>query len=237
MKIHYLQHARFEDLAYIRQWADQHQHPIAKTLLYLNEPFPKLSDFDCLFVLGGPMGVHDTAKYPWLNEEKRFIESVIRKEKPVLGVCLGAQLIADVLGARVFKNKYKEIGWYIVSKTNSAEKSVVNDLFPKQFFAFHWHGDTFDIPHSAIHLAQSEACQNQAFSYGQYTIGLQFHLESSKESIERFIEKGQNELLPGPYIQNAIEILEKMHLVGPSNEGMKSILEWIEKSCRTDPDK
>ena len=237
MRIHYLQHVPFEDLGYIRQWADQRQHSITKTSLYKNEPFPEFSDFDCLMVFGGPMGVYDTTKYPWLNEEKRFIEGVIHKEKPVLGICLGAQLIVDVLGARVFKNKYKEIGWHVVSRTKVAEQSPMKDIFPKLFYPFHWHGDTFDLPDGAIHLAQSEACLHQAFSYGQKTIGLQFHLESSKESIEHLIEKCQNELVSAPYIQSAADILEKAPLIGPSNDVMKSVLSWIENNCSTDLDK
>ena len=108
MRIHCLQHVPFEDLAYVRQWADFHEHSITKTALFSRDSFPDISDFDCLIVLGGPMGANDINAYPWLLKEKRFIEQVIKTEKSLLGICLGAQLIADVLGARVYKNSYKD---------------------------------------------------------------------------------------------------------------------------------
>lgn len=235
MRIHYLQHVPFEDLGYIDQWASQRDHSISKTSLFLNEPMPDLSRLDCLMILGGPMGVYDTSDYPWLKKEKQFIERAMERKKSVLGICLGAQLIADVLGARVYKNRYSEIGWHAVSRTKTAEQSPLQHIFPKSFYAFHWHGDTFDLPTGAVHLAESQACSHQAFSYGPRITGLQFHLESTQANIEKLIKHCGNELVPGPYIQNVNEIQDKSDLIEPSNRCMESVLDFMEFNFKNNP--
>jgi len=237
MRIHYLQHVPFEDLGYVRHWADFHEHSITKTALFSSDSFPDISDFDSLIVLGGPMGVNDINAYPWLLKEKRFIEQAIKAEKSLLGICLGAQLIADVLGARIYKNPYKEIGWYMVSRIEASEQSPLKDIFPKRFYAFHWHGDTFELPTGAVHLAESQACRNQAFGWGSRIIGLQFHLESTPESIENLLEHCGNELIPGQYIQSADGIRKESDLFKPSNDCMRSVLNFIESGCSIFPGK
>lgn len=231
MRIHYLQHVPFEGLSYIGKWFRSRRYSVSGTAFFADDGLPELSEFDCLVVMGGPMGVDDIAQYPWLTLEKRFIEQAIRSGKQVLGICLGAQLIAQVLGARVFKNNFKEIGWFPVSKTEIARRSPMGDVFPASFQAFHWHGDTFDLPSDAIHIAQSEACRHQVFSYGENTLGLQFHLEFSQQSIDRVIKKCGEELIPGQFIQGKEEIRRQSMLVAPSNGIMRSILELIERRC------
>ena len=143
MRIHYLQHVPFEDLAYIETWAKDKGHSLSVTKLYLNEKLPGMDDFDWLIVMGGPMNIYEEREYPWLVEEKQFIEEVIKTGKVVLGICLGAQLIADVLGGKVRQNDYQEIGWFPVTKTSEANNSVFFKSLPDDFMAFHWHGDTF----------------------------------------------------------------------------------------------
>ncbi|HIJ58003.1 MAG TPA: type 1 glutamine amidotransferase, partial [Deltaproteobacteria bacterium] len=143
----------------------------------------------------------------WMKAEKAFIEQSIRNQKTVIGICLGAQLIADVLGARVYKNPVKEIGWFPVEKSKESKGSIFDSLWPDEFYAFHWHGDTFDIPPGAIHFAQSKACRNQGFVYQQHVFALQFHIESTKKSIEELIFYCGHELNEtGTYIQHSDKI-------------------------------
>jgi len=207
MRIHILQHVWFEDEACIGDWSKQNGHTLTKTPLHLSEKLPPTDRFDFLVVLGGPMSVNDEGEYPWLPEEKDFIRQAIKQGKAVLGICLGAQLIANVLGARVFKNPHKEIGWHKVLLTEDADKSSVFSIFPKEFVAFHWHGETFDLPEGCTRIARSEACANQAFEYQERVIGLQFHLESSAHSIGQLIQNCSQDLVDGKYVQSADQIL------------------------------
>ena len=154
------------------------------------------------------MNIYEEKEYPWLAAEKRFIEKAIRKDKIVLGICLGAQLLADVLGGRVVRNRYKEIGWFPVSLRPEGLESAPFRNFPNVFPAFHWHGDTFSLPPGAAMLAESEACPAQAFSSnGGRILALQFHLESSIDSIRALIQNCSDELVDGEYIQSADAIL------------------------------
>ncbi|MDO8724528.1 MAG: type 1 glutamine amidotransferase, partial [Candidatus Methanoperedens sp.] len=163
MRIHSLEHEPFEGLANIETWAKKKGHSITRTLLFNNEELPEISDFDWLFIMGGSMNIYEEDKYPWLKNEKSFIAQAIASKKIVLGVCLGSQLIADVLGGRVSRNKNKEIGWFPVQLTEESKDSSIFNAFPEKFIAFHWHGDTFKIPRGARRIAQSVGCLNQAF--------------------------------------------------------------------------
>lgn len=207
MRIHVLQHVWFEDEGVIGVWANQNCHAMTKTLLYQNEKPLPVNDFDALVIMGGPMSVNDVGVYPWLAEEKKLIKEAVTSGKIVLGVCLGAQLIATALGARVYKNPYKEIGWHEVTLTKESERSQLFSHLPKRFVAFHWHGETFDLPSGCAKMTESEACSNQAFEYEGRVVGLQFHLESSEESICRLIQNCPEDLSGGKYVQHADEIL------------------------------
>lgn len=155
---------------------------------------PKLDGYDGLVVLGGPMGVYDTARFPHLNTELRLIDEAIGRDIPVLGICLGSQLIAKALGARVFKNGHKEIGWYDISPTaDSAEDPLFSEFAPEEKI-FQWHGDTFDMPTGAIHLAYSELCMHQAFRYDKTVYGFQFHLEVDERMIHRWLRVTENRI-------------------------------------------
>lgn len=207
MRIHSLQHVAFEDLANIKVWAGEKGHAVTRTLLFRREPLPSLDEIDCLVVMGGPMSVGDEKEYPWLADEKKFIERALKSGKRILGICLGAQLLAEVLGGRVYKNQHKEIGWHPVSLSTQGKQSAVFSVLPPEFTAFHWHGDTFDLPLTCVRLASSEGCLNQAFEYGPNVLGLQFHLESSPESIQALIENCGGDMTEGKYVQSAQEIL------------------------------
>ncbi len=234
MRIHYLQHVPFEDLANIQLWANERGFPVSRTAFYADEPLPALDAIEWLIIMGGPMNVYEDEKYPWLVRERRFIKKAIDAGKVVLGICLGAQLIADVLGAKVYRNEHAEIGWFPISLiedkglSDSKEKPVFYG-FPRQFMAFHWHGDTFDLPKNAIQLVRSEACENQAFQFKKTVIGLQFHLESSLASISRLIENCPEDLKDGKYIQNKKNLLLNENHVKVVSHYMTLFMENIEK--------
>jgi GMP synthase (glutamine-hydrolysing) len=156
------------------------------------EAQPSLDGYHGLVVLGGPMSVNDTDRLPHLITEMKLIETAMSRNLPVLGICLGAQLIAKTLGAAVYPNKEKEIGWYDVSPTDKAESDPLLAEFQRTEKIFQWHGDTFDIPKSTIHLAFSSLCDNQAFRYGANVYGLQFHLEVDEPMIHRWLRVAEN---------------------------------------------
>ena len=224
MKIHYLQHVPFEGLASIESWAIDQNHSLSATRFYDNEPLPSVKDLDWLIVMGGPMNIYEDDKYPWLNDEKRFIEQAIQQDKTVIGICLGAQLIADVLGTKVYSGPQKEIGWFPIEITEEAEHSAVFNSLPQKLTVFHWHGDTFNLPKGAIRLAHSEGCQNQAFVYNEKVLGLQFHLESTKDSVQQIIKNCADELIEGKYIQKPEEMLRRESDFDAINNVMSKIL-------------
>lgn len=154
---------------------------------------PKLNTYDGLVVLGGPMNIDETEKYPYLTFESALIAQAIDRNLPVLGVCLGAQLIAKALGARVYPSQVKEIGWYDLVPTNRAADDPLFAHLRTAEKVFQWHGDTFDIPRDAVPLASSPLCANQAFRYGQNVYALQFHLEVDEAMINRWLDVPENQ--------------------------------------------
>lgn len=206
MRAHYLQHVPFESLGFMQPWLEAAGCEISCTRLYESTDFPALDAFDLLIIMGGPMSVNDEVTLPWLAPEKAFVKSAIQAGKRVFGVCLGAQMIASAMGARVYRNRVKEIGWLPVKSTNA----VGDDLFrfPRSIDVFHWHGETFDLPSGAIRLASSEACPNQAFQLGRSVIGLQFHLETTPECARLLVENCRADLRPiTRYVQSEVDIL------------------------------
>lgn len=201
MRFHYIQHVPFEDAANIGLWAREKGFTVTCTRLYEGEPLPNVSDIDWLAIMGGPMNVYEYDRYPWLKLEKAWLKQVIDADKRVLGICLGAQLIADVLGAPVTRNEHTEIGWFPVTLTEAGRKESLLSGLPSTFEAFHWHGDTFAIPPGSRLLASSEACVNQAFQYRDRVLALQCHLDYSQASIEAMIANCSGELVQAPYIQ------------------------------------
>ena len=205
MHIHVFQHVPFEGVGCMESWFNAREARVTYTRLYESYQLPDITGIDLLIVMGGPMNVTDESYYPWLIDEKVFIREAIRTGVPVLGVCLGAQLIAAALGSCIFANKYKEIGWFPVELVNDNCELLP---FPKRFPAFHWHGDTFDLPKGAVHLMRSDGCQNQGFMIGKNVIGLQFHLETTPEVVELMIENCADDMIDGPYVQCPTTIRE-----------------------------
>lgn len=206
----------------------QRGHQLSSSHFYLGHSLPATAEFDWLIVMGGPMGVYDELEFPWLIEEKVFIRHAIESGKVVLGICLGAQLIADVLGAGVYKNQYREIGWFPIERQIEANESALAEVFPETLDVFHWHGDTFDIPPGAKLLASSEACCNQGFVLDGRVLGLQFHLETTAESAAALIQNCGAELDGSKYVQSAGEMLSDASRFLKINAIMDSLLEKLE---------
>ncbi|MGO9214875.1 MAG: type 1 glutamine amidotransferase [Syntrophales bacterium] len=232
MRFHYFQHVPFEGLGSIEEWIRDRRYHLTATRLYQSDPMPEIEGFDLFVIMGGPMGVHDEYKFPWLAMEKRFIERSMSKGNAMLGICLGAQLIADVLGARVYPNRTKEIGWFPIEITAAGRRSPLFGFLPKRQEVFHWHGDTFDLPAGAVHIARSEACQHQAFVYNERVIGLQFHLESTVEGVEALIENCSGELANGSYIQTPSQLKAHPKAFRIINGAMNELLSRIEKMVK-----
>jgi GMP synthase (glutamine-hydrolysing) len=211
MQLHYLQHVAFEGPGTIGDWAAAQSVTVSPVRVFAGEPYPDLASMDMLVVLGGPMGIHDDDACPWLVQEKKFLEKCISAHVPVLGICLGAQLIADVLGARVYPNDEREIGWFEVRLRDAGKATAVFEGLPDVFTAFHWHGDTFDIPGGALWCAESDACAHQAFVYDTHVLALQFHLESTIHSVEALIDQCGEELREAPFIQHPATMRDRRY--------------------------
>ncbi len=206
MRIHFLQHVAFETPGLIGEWAGQRGHVLAGTRLDLGEPLPALNSFDLLLVMGGPMSVNDEDLYPWLRPEKQLIADAMAAGKFVIGVCLGSQMLAGVLGSTIYRNQEKEIGWFPVRTTGAG--SLFEDM-PAQFTVFHWHGETYDIPAGATHLASSAGCRSQAFET-ERGLGLQFHMEMTEPIIQDLLVNCAADLGSGAYQQTADGIRSEM---------------------------
>lgn len=229
MRAHYLQHVPFEGLGSIASWLENKGYSITETKLFESAIFPDLKTIDLLVIMGGPMSVNDEDEFPWLKAEKQFVRDAVNSGKAVLGICLGAQLIANSMGAKVYPNHVKEIGWFPINSipSNSSDDTDIF-RFPPSQTVFHWHGETFDLPSGAVHLAKSNGCKNQAFQLGRSVIGLQFHLETTPQSARDIIFNCRNELIPDRYIQTEEKILSAAPQMYESiNQIMGSILSFL----------
>ncbi|EKF75397.1 glutamine amidotransferase domain-containing protein [Alcanivorax hongdengensis A-11-3] len=224
MRIHYLTHVPFEKLGAMEAWFKQHGDRISATRFYHGEALPDPQDLDMLVVMGGPMGADDEERYPWMADEKRFIRACIDANKKVLGVCLGAQLIARVLGAPVTRNAHREIGWFPVQPTGAGRDDPLGRLFGSAPPVLHWHGDTFAIPEGAVHLLRSEGCANQAFRYGERVLGLQFHLELTADHASTLCQECPDDLAPGPFVEARDSMLADTQRFARARELLDQVL-------------
>jgi GMP synthase (glutamine-hydrolysing) len=185
--VNVIRHLAFEDLGSFSSVLQAHGYKIN----YVDAGYDDLSQIDAvsdglLVILGGPISVNDTAMFPFLDEEISLLKQRIAADRPTLGICLGAQMIARALGAKVYPGDEKEIGWYDLSLTAAGEQSALRYLDAKHCSMLHWHGETFDLPVGAALLASSEKFPHQAFSYGKNILALQFHPEVTQRSMEKW---------------------------------------------------
>jgi len=226
-KIHYFQHADFEGLGSIEEWVTFSGHSLTATRFFEKIWFPEISDIDMLIIMGGPMSVNDEIKFPWLAEEKKYIRKAIDAGKAVIGICLGSQLVSAALGAKVYQNKEKEIGWFDIELTCFAKSDKLFFDMKERLKVFHWHGDTFDLPENAIHLAYSKGCKNQAYIYKDKVLALQFHLEPTQNSLRQMIEYGRDELKSDRYVQTEQELAEYSNLIDANRSILFTLLDRL----------
>jgi GMP synthase-like glutamine amidotransferase len=202
MNVHVLQHVPFEGVGSIENWLRQREAKVSYTRFFENWTLPRPSNPDLIIVMGGPMSVHDEDQFPWLAHEKRFVREAMDANRPMLGICLGAQLLAQALGSEVHPGAEKEIGWFEITRVASKDAFE----FPAAMKVLHWHGETFTLPHGAMHLARSKVCEHQAFEFGRNIMGLQFHLETTPASLDSMIRNCRAELVPGRFVQSEEEL-------------------------------
>ena len=189
-----IKHVDIEGPGLIEYCLRKERIPYRMINLEAGESLPKLDPLSLIILLGGPMNVYEEDHYPFLKDEDLFIKEAIQRGKMILGICLGAQLIAKALGAKVFKAPVKEVGWFGVSLTEMGLQDPLFSNLPKTFPVFQWHEDTFDIPRSAKLIATSSSVPHQAFRYGDNAYGLQFHLEVTEEMIREWMRTYGEEL-------------------------------------------
>lgn len=205
MRIQVLQHVAFEGPAYFTEWATANSHSLEATHLYRKETPPEPDRYDWLVIMGGPMSVWEEKEHPWLLEEKRAIAAAIRAAenggKRVIGICLGAQLIADVMGARVTSNQQSEIGWFPVEMNPELRERPDFAHWPEKQVFYHWHGDVLEPPRGAISMGSSEITPCQGFVYGDSVYAFQFHPELMRDGIEALLKQFGRKLKPSPSVQ------------------------------------
>ena len=227
LRAHWLQHVPFEGLGSIHDWLTDRDARVGSTRFFDEVRLPDVSDFDLLIVMGGPMSANDEAVHPWLSDEKRLIARAIDSGKAVLGVCLGAQLIASAMGARVYRNPEPEIGWFPIERVGGGPAEALTASVPRTFEAFHWHGETFDLPPGARHLARSRGCENQALTVGTRVVGFQFHLETTASAAHALVECCRSDLTPGPFVQPESLVLGTPQQFARANAIMRGVLDGL----------
>jgi GMP synthase-like glutamine amidotransferase len=234
MKILVIQHSSINTLGTIGEYAKIKNHALESIRFYETHNSPAINpftidSFDLLIVMGGAIGVYDYKENPWLRNEKDYIKQAVNAGKPILGICLGAQLLADSLGACVHDNKYMEMGWFPVKAVSNENISDFLKGLLDEFVAFHWHSRTFDLPEGAVHLFESRGCKNQGFIYGDRVVALQFHPEVNEERIESLIKRYGDGMAEGLFVQKKMEMLGQKKYLAETKEFMFAILEKLEE--------
>ena len=221
-RVYALQHVAAEPLGIIEETLEASGIGAEYIRVFAGEAVPgDMTAAAGLVVMGGSMGVYEQAEYPYLSQEIRLIEAALKAEKPVLGVCLGSQLLASVLGAEVKKGNHKEIGWFPVALTEAASTDRLFSEVERSFWAYHWHGDVFDLPAGAVSLASSAQTQCQAFVYGVRAYGLLFHLEATRKIVEDMVrgfagELDEEKIEGAEIIDQTCEHLPQLQRIGAS---------------------
>jgi GMP synthase-like glutamine amidotransferase len=208
MRIRVIKHEFLEGPGAIAAWAVERGHGVATTELSKGEPLPGLEDFDTLVLMGGSMSVNDEDRYAWLRPEKQLVRDSLQAGKKILGICLGAQMIASALWAPVSKNPEREIGWFPVETTEEGWQHPFWLGLPRALPVFHWHGETFGLPAGAVQLLRSAACEQQGYAVGTKVLALQCHPEVDAASVAEMIENGRDELEEGRWFIQTEEAIK-----------------------------
>jgi GMP synthase-like glutamine amidotransferase len=231
MKIQLIEHDP-EDFSRtnISFWASKKGYPVNQTYICNNEPLPATDSFDWLMVMGGSQHAWDIQNNPWLQAEKKFLKDVLAEGKIILGICLGAQLLAEALGGRTFPNKHEEIGWHEVSLNQQGRSSFLFENAPSSFIAFHWHSDHFSLPRDCTTLAYSKASENQAFVCStRPVVGLQFHPEYTREMVRYFAGKPGQNWIPDKFVSSTDEVRAKTDEIQENYWLMELLLNNMER--------
>jgi GMP synthase-like glutamine amidotransferase len=227
MHLHCFQHVSFENAGTISEWATANSHTIEYSYFFEKDfILPKLTDIDVLLVMGGYMNADEEDKFSWLVQEKEFIRQAIASGKKVIGICLGAQLIASALGNKVYPAIEKEIGFFPVQFTDNALKHPLFNHFNNPYTVFHWHGDTFDLPENAQLMASTPICKHQAYLIKDKVLALQFHFEMNEAVIRDMLLHDGHELEEkGNYIQKPADILERLDYLKQNKKDLFTLLD------------
>lgn len=225
MQVVILQHVPFEDAGALLPWLHAHRHQVDTRHLYRDEPLPEATALDWLIVMGGPMSVHDEAAYPWLAAEKQLLRQCIDGGRRVLGICLGAQLIAEVCGATISANPVPEIGWFPLLAVGDHPLAT---LFADQPSVLHWHGETFSLPPGAHPLCHSSGCAQQGFVLDERVIGLQFHCEMTAAGVARLCAADDSHRQPGQWVQSAAQMLSEQRFYPQADAVMVALLAHLQ---------
>ena len=220
-------HVPFEGPAKILDWIKNKGHKLEYTRFFQGDALPDASGVDMLIIMGGPMDVYDFHMHDWMEDEIAWVKDFIEMNKPVLGICLGAQIIAAALGEEVYPGPHREIGWHNLQFFPSLGNFKIFKDLPVTRKVFNWHGDTFNIPEGAIRIAASQAFPNQGFIYNNKVLAMQFHLEVTPESVKDLVENCRDELVEGPHIQSEKEILSEQNYFQANQEVLYQFLDYL----------
>ena len=228
MTLYALQHVPFEGTAAVGRWAERNGIPVEPVPVYQGGVLPDPADCSRIVVLGGPMNIHEEQNYPWLVEEKRFLRAAVDGGARVLGICLGGQLLADVLGATVVPGPHKEIGWHPVRFSEQARALPLFEGFPEELEVMHWHGDTFSLPPDCIRLASSPGCPEQGYVHPDgRLVGVQFHMEWDRAAVQSLIDQCPEDLEAGPFVQSPETMLREDAPFEAANAWMDRLLDRL----------
>jgi GMP synthase (glutamine-hydrolysing) len=218
-------HAAFEEPGHIETWANKHNYHIQKVSPYKGEKLPDIASYDFLIVMGGPQSPLEIDKSPYLADEIGLIKQAINHKKRILGICLGAQLISESLGAKTERSPHREIGAYPIELFDAAKYDPIFQTLPSKFDVMHWHNDMPGIPQGGVLLAKSDGCPRQAFRYGDRVYGFQCHLELTPELVKGMIEHCPHDLKPGAFIMTKEQLMAVDY--SQINSKLEAILDYL----------
>ncbi|MEM9243638.1 MAG: gamma-glutamyl-gamma-aminobutyrate hydrolase family protein [Pseudomonadota bacterium] len=233
MRIHYLKHIDVEGVGHIGHWVNLHHHQLSVTRTFLGETLPPIAEIDLLLVMGGPQSATCLDKYPYLYQEIDYIQQAIAADKPVLGICLGMQLIAAAFGMKVIESPQPEIGTFPITLTSNGKKDPIFQHFPESFEVIQWHYDMVKLPEGVESLAYSAACPQQIVRFAKHVYGIQFHLEFTSVTVKRLMDMfiAEHKHKPGeaPYRDNYIATEDELMAIDfePINQRMELLLDLL----------